>query len=289
MSKIVIVTGCSSGIGLATAIEFAKNGDTVFAGLRDLSKKDALEAAALKENVKVNLIQLDISDDDSVKKAIEEVKNSHGKIDVIVNNAGYGYFGSVESTTIDEFKEQFETDFYGAIRMIQNVLPIMRAQQSGHIINISSVAGFIGFPVVSAYVTCKFALEGLTECLRQELHKDEPEKRIHCILIEPGIVDTNFGRNMKTAEHAFDIPDYTEIIEKFQKNSVEIFKNAMEPQKVAKKILSVIEEEKPEPRYRVGYDADQYWADKTTSTPLDFEEIVRGIVKDFSEMNSDDD
>ena len=290
MNKIVIVTGCSSGIGLATAIEFAKNGDIVFAGLRDLAKKDALEAAALKENVQVNLVQLDIADDSSVKNAVEQVKISHGRIDVLVNNAGYGVFGSVESTTIEEFKEQFDTDFFGAIRTIQNVLPIMRSQKSGYIINISSVAGWIGFPVVSAYVTCKFALEGLTECLRQELYNDdEPEKGIHSILIEPGVVNTKFYENMKTAKHAFDIDDYKKVIEKFQENGAEIFKEAMQPEKVAKKILSVIEEVDPEPRYRVGYDAEQYWADKTTLTPLEFEKVVRGIVKDFSEGNPEND
>ena len=288
MSKIVIVTGCSSGIGLATAIEFAKNGDTVFAGLRNLSKKDALEAEALKANVKVNIIQLDILDDNSVRNAINEVKNAHGKIDVLVNNAGYGYFGSVESTSIEEFKEQFDTDFFGAIRMIQAVLPIMNQSGSGHIINISSVAGFIGFPVVSAYVTCKFALEGLTECLRQELYDDNPEKRIHVILIEPGVVNTKFYDNMKYAKNAFEIPRYSGIIKKIQVNGKAVFKEAMNPEKVAKKILSVIEEENPEPRYRVGYDADLYWADKITSTPLQFEEIVREMVKDFSEARLED-
>ena len=207
MSKIVLVTGCSSGIGLFTAIEFAKNGDTVFAGLRDLSKKDVLEAEALKANVKVNMIQLDISDNSSINDAINKINNVHGRIDVLVNNAGYGYFGSVESTSIKEFKEQFDTDFFGAIRMIHGVLPIMREQESGHIINISSVAGFIGFPVVSAYVTCKFALEGLTDCLRQELYDDDPEKRIHVIAIEPGVVNTQFIENMKTAKMHLQLTD----------------------------------------------------------------------------------
>ena len=285
----MLVTGCSSGIGLFTAIEFAKNGDTVFAGLRDLSKKDMLEAEALKANVKVNMIQLDISDDSSINDAINKINNVHGRIDVLVNNAGYGYFGSVESTSIEEFKEQFDTDFFGAIRMIHGVLPIMREQESGHIINISSVAGFIGFPVVSAYVTCKFALEGLTDCLRQELYDDDPEKRIHVIAIEPGVVNTQFIENMKTAKNAFTIDRYSSLIKKFGENGKEIMKNALYPEKVAKKILSVVEEENPEPRYRVGYDADLYWADKTTSTPLQFEEIVRGMVKDFSETRPEND
>lgn len=289
MSKIVLITGCSSGIGLFTAIEFAKHGDTVFAGLRDLSKKDVLEAEALKANVKVNMIQLDISDDSSINDAINKINNIHGRIDVLVNNAGYGYFGSVESTSIEEFKEQFDTDFFGAIRMIHGVLPMMRKQESGHIINISSVAGFIGFPVVSAYVTCKFALEGLTDCLRQELYDDDPEKRIHVIAIEPGVVNTQFIENMKTAKNAFTIDRYSSLIKKFGENGKEIMKNALHPEKVAKKILSVVEEENPEPRYRVGYDADLYWADKTTSTPLQFEEIVRGMVKDFSESRPEND
>ena len=292
MTKVALVTGCSSGIGLATAIELAKNGYITYASMRNFAddknplpnsdKKDKVEAEALKADVKVNIIQLDISDDESVSKAFKQVMDEQGRIDVLVNNAGYGYFGSVESTSIDEFKEQFETDFYGAVRTIQNAIPIMREQKSiGHIINISSVAGFMGFPVVAAYVTCRFALEGLTESLRQELYEKDPKKRIHVVLIEPGIVNTNFMANMKEAKRAHDIPQYKEIIENFMKYGMELMKNSMEPEKVAKKIIYVLQEEEPEPRYRIGYDADQWWSDKLASTPLEFEEIIRGIVSDL--------
>lgn len=283
MNKIALVTGCSSGIGLSTSIELAKNGYIVFAGLRDLSKKDALVAEATKENVSVNPIQLDISDDNSVKNAISEIKTKHERLDVLVNNAGYGYFGSAESTSIEEFKEQFDTDFFGALRMIQQTLPIMREQESGHILNISSVAGFMGFPVVAAYVSAKFALEGLTECLRQELFQNDPNKRIHVVSIEPGVVRTKFYENMKTAKNAFGIPQYEEIIKQFQKNGAAIFQEAMKPEKVARKIFSVLQEENPEPRYRIGFDADRYWAEKNTSTPLEFEKIVREMVEEYTE------
>ena len=286
LDKIALVTGCSSGIGLATAIELAKNGYTTYAGLRDLDRKQNLEAAAQKENLELNLIQLDIAKDDSVKNAVEKIISEHGRLDVLVNNAGYGYFGSVESTSIEEFKEQFDTDFFGALRMIQNVLPTMRKQESGHIINVTSVAGFMGFPVVAAYVTSKFALEGLTDCLRQELFEEDSSKQIHVVAIEPGIVDTKFYQNMKTAVNANpespnSIPRYNKIVAGFQKNAGELFKNAMKPEKVARKIMYILNEEEPEPRYRIGYDADQYWADKSSVTPLEFEKIVRAMVTEI--------
>lgn len=283
LDKIALVTGCSSGIGLATAIELAKNGYTTYAGLRDLGKKADLEAAAQKENLELNLIQLDITKDDSVKNVIEKITSKHGRLDVLINNAGYGYMGSVESTSIEEFKDQFETDFFGPVRMIQTVLPTMRKQESGHIINVTSVAGFMGFPVVAAYVTSKFALEGLTDCLRQELFEEDPSKRIHVVAIEPGIVDTKFYQNMKLAVNANpespnSIERYNKIISGFGSNITDLFKNAMKPEKVARKIIYILNEKEPEPRYRIGYDADQYWADKSSVSPLEFEQIVRQMV-----------
>ena len=280
--KIALVTGCSSGIGLSTAIELAKEGYTTYGSMRNLEKKDALEEACKENNVNVNIIQLDVSSDESVSNAVEEIKEKHGRIDVLVNNAGHGFFGSVESTSIENFKSQFETDFFGVIRTIQKILPVMREQESGHIINVSSVAGFMGFPVVSAYVSCKFAIEGLTESLRQELYEDDPNKKIHAISLEPGVVDTKFYENMTILPES--IPKYKKIIEALNAAAGEMFKNAMKPDKVAKKIISILHEKEPEPRYRIGYDADQYWSDKKSTTPLEFEKIVREMLADMTDL-----
>ena len=191
-------------------------------------------------------------------------------------------FGSIESTSISEFQEQFNTDFFGAVRTTKEVLPILREQESGHIINISSVAGFMGFPIVPAYVSSKYALEGFTECLRHELFDEDSSKRIHAVLIEPGVVNTNFYNNMKIAADAYKIPKYAKILDGMLKAGEQLFSYAMGPEQVAKKVIKVLHEENPEPRYRIGNDSNQYWADKTTQTPLEFEAIIRSMLKEMT-------
>ena len=282
MSEIALVTGCSSGIGLATAIELAKDGKTTYASMRDLSKKDKLETAAQEAGVQVKTIELDVSNQDSVTKAIQQIKNEQGRVDVLVNNAGYGMFGSIESTSMSEFQEQLNTDFFGAVRTTKEVLPIMREQESGHIINISSVAGFMGFPIVPAYVSSKYALEGFTECLRHELFEEDEAKMVHAVLVEPGVVNTNFYNNMKIAADANKIPKYAKILEGMLKAGEQLFAYAMGPEQVAKKVIKVLHEKNPEPRYRVGNDSNQYWADKTTQTPLKFEETIRSMLNQMT-------
>ena len=284
MSKIALVTGCSSGIGLQTAIDLAKNGYTIYATMRNLDKKNKLEVAAQKANVKLNIVQLDVSDDNSVSKVIDQIKNEHQRIDVLVNNAGYGLFGSIEGTSIEEFKEQIDTDFFGAVRTTNKILPIMREQGEGFIINISSVAGFMGFPIVPAYVCSKFALEGFTECLRHELYEKNSDKQIHAVLIEPGVVNTSFYDNMKVAKDARNVPKHKEMLDGMMAAGAQLFENAMGPEEVSKKILRVLNEENPEPRYRVGNDSNQYWADRTVKTPLEFEATIRGMLEMMTEQ-----
>ena len=284
MSKIALVTGCSSGIGLQTAIDLAKNGYTIYATMRNLDKKNKLEVAAQKANVKLNIVQLDVSDDNSVSKVIDQIKNEHQRIDVLVNNAGYGLFGSIEGTSIEEFKEQIDTDFFGAVRTTKKILPIMREQGEGFIINISSVAGFMGFPIVPAYVCSKFALEGFTECLRHELYEKNSDKQIHAVLIEPGVVNTSFYDNMKVAKDARNVPKHKEMLDGMMAAGAQLFENAMGPEEVSKKILRVLNEENPEPRYRVGKDSNQYWADRTVKTPLEFEATIRGMLEMMTEQ-----
>ncbi len=284
MSKIALVTGCSSGIGLQTAIDLAKNGYTTYAKMRNIDKKNKLEVGAQKANVKLNIVQLDVSDDNSVSKVIDQIKNEHQRIDVLVNNAGYGLFGSIEGTSIEEFKEQIDTDFFGAVRTTKKILPIMREQGEGFIINISSVAGFMGFPIVPAYVCSKFALEGFTECLRHELYEKNSDKQIHAVLIEPGVVNTSFYDNMKVAKDARNVPKHKEMLDGMMAAGAQLFENAMGPEEVSKKILRVLNEENPEPRYRVGNDSNQYWADKTVKTPLEFEATIRGMLEMMTEQ-----
>jgi NAD(P)-dependent dehydrogenase (short-subunit alcohol dehydrogenase family) len=189
--KVVVVTGSSSGIGFETSLLLAKKGFVTYATMRNLAKSNKIIELKQKEKLPLEVLKLDVTDDKSVKEAIGKVANEQGRIDVLVNNAGYGLLGPLEELSIEEFKEQFEANVFGVIRVIQSVLPIMRKQRNGTIVNISSIAGRIGFPLTPAYVSSKFALEGLSESISYELE----QFGIMVILVEPGVIKTNFNNN----------------------------------------------------------------------------------------------
>ena len=145
MEKVALVTGCSSGIGLETALALARDGFYTFATMRDLTKTEKIEEAIKKENLNVEILELDVDNEESASTAIEAILGKKQRIDVLVNNAGYGMWGTVEDLSVDEFKEQFETNFFSIIRLIHKIAPIMRKQGSGDIVNISSVAEELDF------------------------------------------------------------------------------------------------------------------------------------------------
>jgi NAD(P)-dependent dehydrogenase (short-subunit alcohol dehydrogenase family) len=157
--SVALVTGSSSGIGFETSLLLARNGYHTYASMRSLEKSKTITEISNREKLPLSVIQLDVDDDKSVKDAIYRIENEQGRIDVVVNNAGYLLIGPLEELSIREFKEQFETNFFGAIRVIKEVLPIMRRQRAGIIVNISSLAGRVGLPLNSPYVSSKFALE----------------------------------------------------------------------------------------------------------------------------------
>jgi len=161
MEKVALVTGSSSGIGYETSLALARDGYHTFASMRDTSKAEELKKTAEKENLSISVIELDVDKEDSIVAAIKKVITDASRIDVLVNNAGYGQFGCTEDVSVEEFRKQFETNFFSIVRIIQQVAPIMRKQGSGIIVNISSVVGRMGLPGSSAYVSTKFALEGL--------------------------------------------------------------------------------------------------------------------------------
>ncbi|MGN6614224.1 MAG: SDR family oxidoreductase, partial [Candidatus Nitrosocosmicus sp.] len=186
--KVAVVTGSSTGIGYETCLSLAQNGYITYATMRDLKKSKKIEKIAHENNLSIKIVEMDVDKDESVKKAIENIIDENGQIDILVNNAGYGLFGALEDIALSEIKNQFETNVFGVIRVTQNVLPIMRSQRNGIIINISSISGLIGIPSQSAYVATKFAVEGLSESISYEL---EP-LGIKVILIEPGPINTEF-------------------------------------------------------------------------------------------------
>lgn len=185
MAKTILITGTSSGIGRATALYFAEKGWNVAATLRDPSKADP----AL-QHPQISLFALDVTNADSIAQAIDATLSRYQKIDVLLNNAGYGLFGPVEALEGQQIRQQFATNLFGLIGVTQQVLPIMRAAGHGLILNISSIIGRMALPYASSYIATKFAVEGLSESMRYEL---EPF-HIRVKMIEPGSISTEFGK-----------------------------------------------------------------------------------------------
>jgi NAD(P)-dependent dehydrogenase (short-subunit alcohol dehydrogenase family) len=196
--KVAVVTGSSTGIGYETSLLLARSGFHTCATTRNLERARSLISVKEKEGLPIDIFQLDVNDDESIQNTFSEIERNFGKIDILVNNAGYGLLGSFEDLSFVELKEQFETNFFGAIKIMQRVLPSMRLQKSGTIVNISSGAGIVGFPFMSAYACTKFALEGLSESIAFELLP----LGIRVIIVEPGVIRTDFIKHSITAERA---------------------------------------------------------------------------------------
>src|ERR671931_1512325 len=223
--KVAILTGSATGIGYETAILLAKNGYRTYASMRKLPKADQITKIAKSENLPLRVIQLDVTDDISVTNAIDTVINESGKVDVLVNNAGYGLIGSIEDMSIEELKAQYETNVFGVFRVTKAVRPHMRRQHGGSIINISSIAGRIGLPLYSAYVSSKFAMEGLSESMAYEL---EPFG-IKVAIIEPGAIKTNFKRE-QAAKGSSEGSPYSSMMQSHSKVIEEMLKHHLYPE-----------------------------------------------------------
>lgn len=270
MEKVAIVTGTTSGIGYETCMSLARDGFYTFATVRDSKKAEKILQVAKKENLKIEIIELDVDDERSISAAIQKILSKKQQIDVLVNNAGWGLFGSVEDVPVKDFRAQFETNFFGIISIIQKVAPVMRKQKSGVIVNISSVAGKIGFPGSSAYISSKFALEGLSESLRYELG----QFGVKVVIIEPGVIKSNFFSSMKIAEPKPDSP-YKEITEKVIMGVKMMAELGTPPSEVASTILKAIKEKDPRPRYIVGNDAQMFLEAKKAKTDTEFENYLK--------------
>ncbi|RZD46749.1 MAG: short-chain dehydrogenase/reductase, partial [Thaumarchaeota archaeon] len=193
------------------------------------------------------------------------------RIDILVNNAGWGLWGCVEDVSIDEFKAQFDTNFFSIIRLIQEVGPTMRTQGSGKIINISSVAGRIGFPASPAYISSKFALEGLSECLRLEM----APFGVDVIIIEPGVIKTNFLNPVKLAKKSESDTAYRDITTKVVSGIKMMAEMGTPPKEVADAVVKSIKDDKPLPRYIVGNDASMFLEAKKNKTDIEFENYLK--------------
>jgi NAD(P)-dependent dehydrogenase (short-subunit alcohol dehydrogenase family) len=270
--KVALVTGTSSGIGFETALILARTGIHTYATMRNLEKSKNIIEIANTENLPLQVIQLDVNNDTSVKYAIDRIISEKKRIDVLVNNAGYGLFGSLEDISIEEIKMQFETNFFGVIRVTKQVLPIMRGQNGGIIINVSSVGGRIGLPVLSAYHSTKFALEGLSESISYEV---EPFG-IRVVIIEPGVIRTNIMNSSISTTKASDPKSpYIKLMQKVESRFRSNMENASSPpEAVAKVILQAVTSENPELRYTVGNDAATLIQARTNMPDKEFQKII---------------
>lgn len=271
MHRVALITGCSSGIGYETALMLGRNGFRTFATMRNTKKSDSLQEIIRKEGLDVSIQQLDVNDNASIENTINNIKNEANRIDVLINNAGFGLVGFFEDLTLDEIRDQFETNFFGVLNITKKIIPIMRLQKSGTIINISSGAGQVGFPGISAYVSTKFAIEGFSESLTYELLP----YGIKVVIIEPGVIKTNFFRNCKVSEHSVKKNStYSSSLDKFQKNIEIMQEHATSPTDVAKVIIQVLGNSEPKQRYIVGNDVAMILEAKKNLSDNEFKKMM---------------
>jgi NAD(P)-dependent dehydrogenase (short-subunit alcohol dehydrogenase family) len=247
--KHVLITGSSTGIGLATAIHLARANYQVYAGLRSPKKAEQLEAA-IDSGLPIQMVQLDVNDDASVTNAVEEVRRNAGHIDVLVNNAGISGGGPLELVSIETAKQIFETNYFGAIRMIRAVLPQMRERKSGAIVNITSLAGRLVSGGSGHYSASKFALEAASEILAVETRP----YGIRVAIIEPGVIATPiFSKGQRPY---LDGNPYITSLRRMMKFFQAQLSRPTHPQAVSDVIQKVLESDSPKLRYVVGKDAE---------------------------------
>lgn len=280
MSKTILITGTSSGFGKLMALDLARKGNSVIAAMRNITTKNSGIAKELGAVPNIEVVEMDVMRTESVNAAMGLTVKKHGKIDVLINNAGITGFGLLEATTIDQMKNIFEVNVWGTVRNIQAVLPVMREQHSGLIINITSGLGLIAAPYLGPYNGSKWAIEGITETLRYEVQ----QHGIEMVTLQPGAFPTGISDK---PENGADLPEITEAygseaLEKIQKFGAimyeKIDKYKMDPQEIADAITRLVEMEAGTRPFhntvnRVTDNLEQEYADK--KTPYNREWITR--------------
>jgi len=255
-NKVWLITGCSSGLGKAIAASAIGAGYAVAVTARDVKSLGEFQAPG---NELVLVIELDVVNRDSVSAAVEKTIARFGRIDVLVNNAGYGYYEIFEEVDINEFKKEMDVNLYGALRTCQAVLPQMRKQRSGHIINISSIGGSVGTAGRSAYSASKFALGGLSECLAKEVSPFG----IKVTVIEPGQFRTDFFNKGKTQIKESDNPDYKQLVDELNQQFTAVNgRQKGSPERAANAIIQLSRSPAPPLRVPLGADAVSWTCDR---------------------------
>jgi NAD(P)-dependent dehydrogenase (short-subunit alcohol dehydrogenase family) len=266
--RVVLITGARSGIGRACAAALVAHGHQVYGTTRN-------PASVATEPLEFPLLAMDVDDGDSVAVAVDAVLETSGRLDVVINNAGFGYGGAVEDTSIAEAKALFETNFFGVLRVCRAVLPHMRAQRRGLIVNVSSIGGLMGLPFQGLYSASKFALEGLSASLRMEVKPFG----IHVVLLEPGDIRTSFTANRRTVQAAMDEASalsayrerYMAALSRIEADE----QGGPPPEVVARALTRIVRRRVPRPNYIVGpaYEKVAVWASRALPARL-FEWIL---------------
>lgn len=266
MSKVALITGASSGIGRATAILLSQQGFKVYAGTRDTSK-------FVTDSDNLQVIPLDITDNQSIQTAINSIYKAHGRIDVLVNNAGYALVSTVEEATEQEMLDQFNINVFSIFRLCKAVTPVMRENSAGVIINVSSFLGKIGLPLFSFYNSTKYAVEGITDSLRYELSPFNI--RVHSIM--PGFFSTNFAKDNLVTNSSVnsDSTPYSELVNRLIPNILEQINDGNDANSAAQLVLKIIEDESSPARATVGDKASKFIPMRRELSDEDFERRVR--------------
>ncbi len=249
--KNVLITGTSKGIGLETSLAFGRAGYKVFATMRNTSMANDFKQRIASESLDITIAEMDVDSDASVKKCMDAILNKHSKIDVLVNNAGIERHGSVEESSMEDFKSIMETNYFGVLRCTKSLLPVMRKNKNGCIINVASVAGHIANSPLGAYAASKFALEAVSEALAQEVKAFN----IRVTIVEPGINNTQMAHNIKNARISNSI--YPQV-SRFGGLFAASLKTPTPPTLVAEKIVEISESNTWKLRHPVGPDSEPF-------------------------------
>ncbi|WP_315073431.1 oxidoreductase [uncultured Clostridium sp.] len=269
--KVALITGASSGIGKSTAIELNKRGFIVYGAAR---RKDMMQDLEVKG---IHTISLDVTNDESMVKCVNEILNKEGRIDVLVNNAGYGSYGAIEDVSMEEASRQVEVNVFGLARMVQLVVPSMRKNKSGRIVNISSMGGKVWTKFGGWYHATKFAVEGFSDCLRLEL---EPFG-IDVVVVEPGGITTDWG--IIAAEKLRDASAKGAYAQAASKTADGMIKNytgnqMSKPELIARCIGKAVTVRRPKTRYLVGYGAKPMVFMKTVFGDRAYDSIIKMFI-----------
>ncbi len=271
---IVLVTGCRSGFGLLIAVSAARAGHTVYAGLRDLTTASALVEAA--GDLDVRPVQLDVTSPSERAEVVAAITAEHGRVDVLVNNAGIAVGGPLEEQSEAELRRVFEVNFFGLWELTRLVLPGMRDERSGLIVNVTSMAGRMALPCLGSYAASKHAVKGLTEALRMELDG----LGVRVTNVEPGPYATDiFGRNKRLAEDLDEAGPYADLVRQLDRMSEAVLTRSGDPQDVADLVVRLIDDPAPAPRYALGPTTRIRRFLRWATTDATFERVILGRIR----------